>query len=78
MSGGRSTPRGPRADSPRRYEGEPRYSATGRSSPCRGLAGDPDVSTIPALLAERRHPLDTVELIMRENGLAVFRKLLET
>ncbi len=41
-----------------------------------GLAGDPDVPKIPALLAERGYPPDTIDLIMGENFLRVFRTVL--
>jgi membrane dipeptidase len=41
-----------------------------------GLAGDPDVPKIPTLLAERGYPPDTIDLIMGENFLRVFRTVL--
>jgi len=43
-----------------------------------GLAGDQDVPKIPALLAERGYPPDTIDLIMGENFLRVFREVLKT
>jgi len=42
-----------------------------------GLAGDHDVPKIPALLAERSYPGDTIDLIMGENFLRVFRQVLK-
>jgi len=41
-----------------------------------GLAGDQDVPKIPALLAERGYPPETIDLIMGENFLRVFRTVL--
>jgi membrane dipeptidase len=38
-----------------------------------GLAGDRDVPKIPVLLAERGYPSETIDLIMGENFLRVFR-----
>jgi membrane dipeptidase len=40
-----------------------------------GLAGDRDVPKIPALLAERGYAPDTIDLIMGENFLRVFRSV---
>jgi len=42
-----------------------------------GLAGDRDVPKIPALLAERGYPADTIELIMGGNFLRVFKAVLK-
>jgi membrane dipeptidase len=42
-----------------------------------GLAGDHDVPKIPALLAERGYPGDTIDLIMGENFHRVFRQVLK-
>ena len=42
-----------------------------------GLAGDHDVPKIPAMLAERGHPADTIDLIMGENFLRVFKAVLK-
>ena len=41
------------------------------------VAGDQDVAKIPALLAERDYPLDTIDPIMGENFLRVFREVLK-
>jgi len=38
-----------------------------------GLNGDRDVPKIPAMLAERGYPADTIEMILGENFLRVFR-----
>jgi len=43
-----------------------------------GLAGDQDVPKIPALLAERGYPPETIDLIMGDNFLRVFRTVLKT
>ncbi len=43
-----------------------------------GLAGDRDVPKIPALLAARGYPADTVDLIMGENFLRVFMTILKS
>jgi len=42
-----------------------------------GLAGDADVPKIPAQLAERGYPPDTIAMIMGENSLGVFRTVLK-
>jgi membrane dipeptidase len=42
-----------------------------------GLAGDHDVPKIPALLAARGYPGDTIDLIMGENFHRVFRQVLK-
>jgi membrane dipeptidase len=41
-----------------------------------GLAGDADVPKIPAELAQRGYPPDTIDMIMGENFLRVFRTVL--
>ncbi len=43
-----------------------------------GLGGDQDVPKIPALLADRGHPAETIELIMGENFLRVFKAVLKS
>jgi len=45
--------------------------------PVDGLSGDRDVPKIPAILAERGYPTDTIEQIMGENFLRVFRAVLK-
>jgi membrane dipeptidase len=45
--------------------------------PVDGLSGDRDVRKIPAILAERGYPTDTIDLIMGENFLRVFRAVLK-
>lgn len=44
--------------------------------PVDGLGGDRDVPKIPLLLAERGYPPDTIDLIMGENFLRVFKAVL--
>lgn len=43
-----------------------------------GLAGDHDVPKIPALLAERGYAAETIDLIMGENFLRVFKAILRS
>ncbi len=43
-----------------------------------GLAGDHDVPKIPAFLAERGYPPETIDLIMGENFLRVFRSVFKS
>ena len=45
--------------------------------PVEGLDGDRDVPMIPAILAERGYPPDTIDMIMGENFLRVFRSVLK-
>ena len=45
--------------------------------PVEGLSGDRDVPKIPAILAERGYPTETIDLIMGENFLRVFRTVLK-
>ncbi len=45
--------------------------------PVDGLSGDRDVPKIPAILAQRGYPTDTIDLIMGENFLRVFRAVLK-
>jgi len=45
--------------------------------PVDGLSGDRDVPKVPAILAERGYPTDTIEQIMGENFLRVFRAVLK-
>lgn len=42
-----------------------------------GLAGDRDVPKIPAMLAERGYPAGTIDMILGENFLRVFRSVLK-
>jgi len=42
-----------------------------------GLAGDHDVPKIPKMLAERGYPADTIDLIMGENFVRVFKAVLQ-
>lgn len=42
-----------------------------------GLAGDHDVPKLPALLAERGYPADTIDLIMGGNFMRVFKEVLK-
>ena len=48
-----------------------------RMRPVEGLSGDRDVPKIPAILAERGYPPETVDLIMGENFLRVFKTVLK-
>ena len=48
-----------------------------RMRPVEGLSGDRDVPKIPAILAERGYPTETIDLIMGENFLRVFRTVLK-
>ena len=45
--------------------------------PVEGLDGDRDVPMIPTILAERGYPPDTIDMIMGENFLRVFRSVLK-
>jgi microsomal dipeptidase-like Zn-dependent dipeptidase len=42
-----------------------------------GLESDRDVPKIPGILAERGYPPDTIDLIMGENCLRVFKDVLK-
>ena len=48
-----------------------------RMRPVEGLSGDRDVPKIPAILAERGYPPETIDLIMGENFLRVFKAVLK-
>jgi membrane dipeptidase len=43
-----------------------------------GLSGDQDVPKIPAILAERGYPAETIDLIMGGNFLRVFKAVLKS
>ena len=48
-----------------------------RMRPVEGLSGDRDVPKIPAILAERGYPPETIDLIMGDNFLRVFKAVLK-
>ncbi|HWT80473.1 MAG TPA: membrane dipeptidase, partial [Candidatus Methylomirabilis sp.] len=49
-----------------------------RMRPVEGLSGDRDVPKIPAILAERGYPPETIDLIMGENFMRVFKPVLKS
>jgi microsomal dipeptidase-like Zn-dependent dipeptidase len=49
----------------------------GRMRPVEGLSGDRDVPKIPAILAERGYSPETIDSIMGENFLRVFKAVLK-